>query len=337
MYLKRWEDLNKKVWKYSIFVPNAKVKLWNDYSVKGIAFHEHLYTKLIAGKESDEMEKWFNTEFESPSEDPICKVINEDRLTPEDWNKLIRFLALQDVRTPLKLIEHLKRKELFEAPFQNSLNNAVKKYEEFRLGKINLPVSNFKPNEMLNINLTKEFKTGEKTGVLKAEFLLGRNSWLYVIKRLLTAGPIKELLNHKWTIIKPAIGMQWFTSDNPIVRLNPTRNLNGIQRYDLKCGWGKSGNIIFMPISPNHLMFTTIGKKAPPRGTRFSIEDTNLIQRFIAENAHRAIFSNKAELKVEKLRPRIVDLKSYNWEKEQWEKWPEEQLAKEKEFMNRDS
>lgn len=45
----------------------------------------------------------------------------DQRLSPDDWYVLIKFLALQDVRTPARLFEHLERtqkdlKEILNAP-----------------------------------------------------------------------------------------------------------------------------------------------------------------------------------------------------------------------------
>ena len=64
---------------------------------------------MVAGRESDDIEKWLNREFETPAEEALRKVTSDRRLTPDDWKRLIRFLAAQDVRTPAHLIEDLQR------------------------------------------------------------------------------------------------------------------------------------------------------------------------------------------------------------------------------------
>jgi len=37
-------------------------------AIKGAAYHEHLYTNALAGRETDELEQWLAGEFEDPAE-----------------------------------------------------------------------------------------------------------------------------------------------------------------------------------------------------------------------------------------------------------------------------
>lgn len=73
------------------------------------------------------MEIWFDREFESPTSEVVEKATNERRLSKNDWDILIRFLSLQDVRTPAQMFEHLKHaeQELFET-LQEVLNDLNK-------------------------------------------------------------------------------------------------------------------------------------------------------------------------------------------------------------------
>jgi len=66
-YLKRWENIDNKIWVYRTLVSNKKVPLWKDYSASAIAYQKHLYTQIIAGNESDELETWFDRNIESPA------------------------------------------------------------------------------------------------------------------------------------------------------------------------------------------------------------------------------------------------------------------------------
>ena len=65
--------------------------LWRRTSTRGIAYHEHLYTKIAASGESDEVERWLGAEFEAPAEEAIEKAVSDKRLTPADWRLLARF------------------------------------------------------------------------------------------------------------------------------------------------------------------------------------------------------------------------------------------------------
>jgi hypothetical protein len=71
-----------------------------------VAYYSHLYTRIAAGEESDEVEKWLDREFEGPAEESLHKATSEARLTPDDWRRLVCFLAAQDVRTPARFAEH---------------------------------------------------------------------------------------------------------------------------------------------------------------------------------------------------------------------------------------
>jgi Protein of unknown function (DUF4238) len=109
LYLKRWADENNKVNTYRILVPHQIRPLWKRQSIKGLAYHEHLYTRVMASGETDEIEKWLAREYEDPGAEVIDKVTSGSRLTKDDWECLIRFAAAQDVRTPARLLEILQR------------------------------------------------------------------------------------------------------------------------------------------------------------------------------------------------------------------------------------
>lgn len=108
-YLKRWAARDGRVWTYRILVPHPAVHQWKPSSPRGVAYHSHLYTRLVAGRETDEVEKWLDSEFEAPAQEAIEKATSHGRLTPDDWERMLRFLAAQDVRTPAWFDEQFKR------------------------------------------------------------------------------------------------------------------------------------------------------------------------------------------------------------------------------------
>jgi len=71
------------------------------------------------------------------------------------------------------------------------------------------------------------------------------------------------------------------------------------------------------------------------RGTRVSTAMAEMVQRIIAEHAHRYIFSEKLDDEVARLRPRIVDSAAFHYEKEHWDKWHYQQTEAEREFLER--
>jgi len=58
-----------------------------------------------------------------------------------------------------------------------------------------------------------------------------------------------------------------------------------------------------------------------------------MIRRFIAEHAHRFLFSESSEPEVTRLRPRIVDASLLSRESAQWRSWHEEQAQAEQELI----
>jgi hypothetical protein len=130
-YLKRWQDSNNKICAYRTLVSHKNVPVWKRYSVSAIAYHNHLYTQMVAGVESDELERLIDKEYESPANAVLDKVVLEQRLSPDDWNILIRFLAAQDVRTPSRLFEHIKRcNETLPEILKSTLNQLTNKLEK---------------------------------------------------------------------------------------------------------------------------------------------------------------------------------------------------------------
>jgi len=108
-YLRAWESAQESVCVYRIIVSHEKVPLWSKKSIRGIAYRAHLYTRLAVGGVTDEMVKWFDWEYETPSAEVLRKVTSSGRLAQADWRVLVRFLAVQDLRNPARLVEFLQR------------------------------------------------------------------------------------------------------------------------------------------------------------------------------------------------------------------------------------
>ena len=302
---------------YRTLVSYENVPVWKKCHVGAIAYHKHLYTRMVSSEESDELEKWFDSKYEAPATEALEKVVLNQRLTVNDWRILIKFLAAQDVRTPARLYEHLRRsRESLPKILEDTLKKLKEKLEGGEKLDITKQKAPDKTTSLLPLKVTTESIPGEKVGVIKTETYVGRGTWLFSIRHLLE-NTSKILFTHKWTIVKPAKGFKWFTSDNPVVKLN----FKDPQNYDLKGGWGKNkGNIIF-PIGPEHAMFVQIGDKPMQRGTRLSVDQTIFFRKIIAENANRMIFADSFDNEIEKILPRSVDSVQFNKEQSELEKW----------------
>jgi hypothetical protein len=327
-YLKRWANSEAKVFVYRTIVEHSNVPIWKAHSVSSIAYQKHLYTQLISGRESDEIETWLDREFESPAKRVLDEATSERRLKSDDWEMLIKLLAAQDVRTPARLFEHLQRgqKEMSET-LQEVLNGLNDKLEKGGINKIKSSIKT--PSaESFPLKITTQFESGEDSGLLKAETYVGRSTWIHSIKHLLE-NTRKILHTHKWSIVKPAKGYHWPTSDNPVVKLN----YFSLGKYDLKGGWGvKKGNIFF-PLGPEHAMFVQIGERTIQKNTRLPVDKTKELIKILVENAHRKIFCITENKELPILRKRVVDAKRLARETEEMHLWHQKNIEMERDYL----
>jgi hypothetical protein len=331
LYLKRFASSPGQVSTYRILVAHSRVPLWKPTPIKGIAYHAHLYTRIAAGDESDEIEKWLNAEFESPAEEALTRATGDMRLSPSDWRNLIRFVAAQDVRTPARLTEHLQRwRETVPKMLDDTLQDAVRRLESAKRSGQSLKTEKFPNSEYIPLRVTTEIQSGQEFGKVKGEIIVGRGLWLFSMRQALTT-TLNVLHNHRWSILVPPDDLSWFTSDDPVVRLNYRDN----GQYDFKGGWGSRGTEIFLPLDSRHLLYTRVGERPVPRGSIVARSQAEMIRRFIAMHAHRFIFAALPDAEVPKLRPRTVDRAVLRDEQEQWRRWHEHQTNAEEELIRR--
>ena len=258
-------------------------------------------------------------EIEAPAQKALKKVRSDENLKDIDLNNIIRFMALQDVRTPIRYMEHIKRSQKQMPEVVKKVSKQLNKVLEESNNPEDLPkLEKHSGSNMIPMNVEKEIVKNSDQGYLKTDILFGRSSWLFMIRHLLNK-TYKILKEHNWNIIKAPDEMEWLTSDNPVIKLN----YYGKGKYDFKGGWGNEGTEIIFPLSPNHLLYTQIGKET--YSNQISLQLAHKIQRFIAENAHRFIFSADPIDDIEKIRPRIVDSDAFKKEKKAWENWHDNQ------------
>jgi hypothetical protein len=328
LYLKRWADDQQQIWLYRALVSHPNVPVWKKASAKGLAYHKHLYTRVIAAGETDEVEKWLAKEFEDPGNVVIQKAVSGDRLAPEDWECLIRFVALQDARTPARLIEMMDRwSKTLPDMVQTTLNSSVNKLAEALREGRTIERSSSTTSEYFPARITREIEPGAKAGVLKVETVAGRSLWLFALRHLLT-DTCRVLLRHKWTILRPPLSMNWATSDDPVIKLNYYSQ----RKYDFNGGWGSDGTEILFPLGPKHLLHTRIGHRPLPKYQCVPIPTAEAFQRFTIEHAHRFVFAAAQDPLVPTIRPRVVDAARYQHEINQWRRWNEEQSTAERDL-----
>jgi hypothetical protein len=302
--------------------------LWREIATKGVAYRSHLYTRIASGVQTDEIEKWLNAEFETPADGAIAKATSGARLSPSDWGILVRFLAAQDIRTPARLMENLQRwKGNIQPLLDQTLRESVRQYEAAKSSGQAISIEKSANSEYIPLHVTSQIEPGKKFGAVKAEVIVGRSLWLFTIRHALTT-TINVLHKHRWTILSPPDGLTWFTSDDPVIRLNYSAD----RTYNFEGGWGSAGTEIFLPLDPRHLLYTQVGKHPPRRGSIVPHDKAEMIRRFIAEHAHRYIFAASPDADVPSLRPRIANAALLADEREQWRKWHEDQTTAEQQL-----
>lgn len=288
---------------------------------------------MAASCESDAIERWFDSTFESPAGIALQHAVTDQRLSSDEWAHLIRFLAAQDARTPARMLERMKDwQENLPSLIDEVMSNAVHELEE--ASRTGIPIAFEGPkagDELFPVRTMVEIQPGEESGLLRVEASVGRSLWLWSLKHVLTT-TLDVLHEHRWTILRSPPGVEWLTSDNPVVRLN----YHDAQHYDFGGGWNSHGTDIFMPLSPTHLLFTQVGaRQRLPRGTTVSLDFAMQIQRFTVEHAHRYVFGRSADVQASLWRPRTVDREAFYAEAEQWKSWNIVQSEAEREIFQR--
>lgn len=326
LYLKQWAT-NGLIPTYRLIVPNEKFPLWKNQSLKGIAFHQHLYTYLVGQEETDEFERWLDREFESPAEEAIRRVLQEDRMLPEQWQKLVRFALALDVRTPASLRSFIRRQnDSLAAIMEKSLKNSIQKLDDASRTNEPLPNTEWDTDKFSPFRISIDEQENE-TSQIQVETIIGRRLWIWQMKHLLTK-TINRIPNHRWTILHAPSEMSWPTSDNPLIRLNFRDSKN----YDFNGGWGVKNGDILLPLSPKHLLYTCIGNRVPPRGTTLDPANAKLIKNIIIQHADRHIFSQESS-DIHLIRPRLVCPITHKEEQENWHRWHIEQCKAEIELQ----
>jgi hypothetical protein len=328
LYLKRFAHSPGHVLTYRTLVGDVRFPEWRSTAIKGVAYQRNLYTRIVSGAETDEIEKWLNAEFEAPAEGALAKATTNRRLAPADWHALVRFLAAQDVRTPSRFLSDLQHwKDTLPRVLDKTLEESVREMETAKQAGRTINVKKAANSEYLPLRVTREIGADQETGRVKAEVVLGRGLWFFTMRHALTE-TARVLHSHRWTILRPPDELSWFTTDDPVVRLNYYRD----GTYDFKGGWGKPGTEIFLPLDPRNLMYTRIGERPPKRGSVVPRHLAETIRQCIAEHAHRLIFASTCDPGVARLRPRIVDASRIREERQQWRTWHEEQTAAEEQL-----
>lgn len=324
MYLKNFATASGKVSEYRTLVSHESVPIWKSVNVSGTGYEKRLYTRIVRGEASDDIEQWLSSDFESPAKNSLEKVLADEDLTKADWTILTRFLAAQIVRTPAFLARNLSRwnsltREALDETFKEvdlALREAKASGKAIKdvIGPA-IPEISALYQEYIPMKIERQELKDQQQVRFTGHIVVGRGHWFFAMKQALTR-TLKVLETHRWAILEAPTRLPWFTSDDPVVCLD----FRSESDYDFGGGWNRAGAYILFPLSPRHLMFTQIGANPYPRKVP-SAYHAGLFRRIIAEHAYRKIYSLGEDEKVAKLRPRKVDCAAFGAERTLWETW----------------
>ena len=306
-YLKNWSEDNNTIWVYSILVPDKRVPYWENKSIEYIAKWNDFYTRYNGAQETDDFEKWFNKEFESPAEPIINKMIGGKSLTRLEERTLSHYIFAQSVRVPAKV-------DKFLSQAKNAYDHAVNS-----LGKIkSLPKFQTSANST-GVPLPIKVSIDREKSEVEIKAAISKSTYLFAVKSLLTK-TMPKVDYHHWHVIHAAKGISFPTSDNPVICMNYTN----AQEYDFNGGWGKKNANIIFPLSPECLAFTEIGNHKDCSVLDYSEYWSKFFRKIIIEHAFRYVYANTRQRGMLAINPRIINKELFLAEKQRMSDWHEE-------------
>ena len=325
--LRRWSEDNVHVWAYRILAPTESIEPWQACAIRGLTKQRDLYTTFEGDHEGDDFEKFITREIEEPGQTAIEKVISRRKMKPKDWHAVAKFVAAQQMRTPLFFVEWVRR---INEEIPETLESLLHELEQ--KSTVQLAADAHERGDEHNylrekLRITIDPVPGsEGLSLVQAQVSSSRTAWLRFMRRMLTER-VSLFCQHRWRVMKLADDAEWPLTDNPVLALNYTRP--GV--YDFGAGWGRHNSNFIMPISPTLAVFTQVGSKV--RGPwQASPEQTLELQGFAVERALRWIIARKPDSRIAVMRPRIIDAAAYKTEQDAWRSWNEMHLGSEAEF-----
>ena len=307
MYLKNWA-VNDRIWVYNLLVSNSHIPFWTQKSVGGVAYYSDYYVRVENGKETDYFEREFSARFESPAKEPLSKIINNQKMTSNDWKYISKYVAAQYVRTPsfyqfvhdylpdvIPGIIDSVSKDLSEASIYGE-----KAPKEWGVQRKSLGVP-------LEINITDKRADDNHTFV-EVKTIVGKSMWLAGIQACLD--PNSEVMNAfckmKWSILSCPEGCVWPTSDNPVSVVEiGTRKI--VEKGE---GLAKKDTMILFPVSPKKAL---VGKTRNRFDYRIELSknDFQELKKAIIKNAFLQVYSIEKDSDIPYIRRRVVDEAEY--------------------------
>ena len=328
-YLRRWAGADSRLSVFRTLVSHEAVPTWKRQSTRGVAYHQHLYSRHALGGVTDDFERWLAEDVDGPSNGVLERVNREERLTPSDWAILVRFFAASQTRTPANLLQRIPVwNRTIEGQIEGALRRSIERAERGETEPQPSREEVFPGIELPMRVRVRKNDDGTK-GIVEAQVVQGRPLWLAEIKRLVVVTS-EHLRSLSWTILRAPEADEWLTSDDPVTRvvLSPEGNVT------FGAGWKTPGALLYLPLSPRHLLYTVVGAKVPLKYTEMNAESARVVQECTVRGAHRMVFATSQSEFVATVRPRRVDREAYDRDREEWQRWHEDQTRAEEDIQD---
>lgn len=303
-YLRRWSNNGSTVNCYHAIRHDEKQKLWTSMPIKKATVWRDIYTQVNNGHDDDSIELFFQ-ECEDKASTIIEAIELGHNINEEEIGVLVDFAITQMVRTPQWIVE---QNNTIANIFGPATKEVIQKlHAEVASG--NFPAKDTSTEEQLDFDSTPfpppplGFSLDEKRMEVVSTLSVGQQSSLFAIGRTLKGSVAKIMQSYSWVLLETKDGNELPTSDDPFVRLK----IGPAGRYSIRCGVGVQGALLFMPITPHHLLATVVGNKKLDSSFLESTYAYEYIYRSIVENADRYIFSKKRNTAIESIRPSVVN------------------------------
>ncbi len=313
-----------EVLEYRLLVEHDSVPQWESRAIKAVAKHRDLYTVAHETGESDALESWLESEFETPAAASVRSVLTGSLLTDKDMRLLSRLFAAQIVRTPAYYTRH---KELWAKELEDEMLKMSARVQQDK------PQLNLHQNSPVFIPADEGFPlrvrlelVGDKYH-MSAQTVTGRKLWMWSIKQALRlGGPASRLQNYRWTILQAPRGTSWILSDNPasavVVRPDGTRVCSA--------RWDEPEARLMLPLSPRYLLYHRVGFSLRDQYTGAHPLLAQQIRADLADAAHRSVFSHREDTEISEYRKRATSPVAFRRERSEWQSFGAEQSRAER-------
>lgn len=310
--LRRWSGPDGCVAAYRTLVSHESVPEWERHAVKGVVWQRDFYTTFDGDQEGDAFERFLAREIEEPGQAAIETLPARGRMRPEDWKSIARFVAAQQMRTPLYFVEWVRRtNEHIPAALEGTIREVC---EGMGKGEDQEQPRTSYTDDHLRVRLRVPGGQGEQVSVT-AEVSSSRALWIASMRHLLTKR-LDVIGAHRWRAAEPYGDADWPLTDHPLLTLY----YYGPGRYDFGAGWARHGSTFVLPVSPKIAVYTEIGSRKTGAFV-FSAEQTREVQEIMVRRALRWIIARSPLSWLRDVRPRVVNAMAYRTEQASWRSW----------------